>query len=217
MKLQLALDFMTVEQAIRMIGLTRDYVDIFEVGTPLLLREGVSAIRRIRRAYPYLRILGDAKIVDGGFEEARMLFEAGANIVTVLAAASEGTLLAVARAAEECEGEVAADLIASSDPVAAIGCLVKAHIGTVCVHRPSDSGSWQLENSRLLSELSAKKPRLRIMVAGGIGVETVPSILPIAPEIVVVGRSIVASSDPAGAARAIHDAMGLDSSSRSER
>lgn len=212
MMLQLALDFVTIDQAMQLIELTRKSVDIFEVGTPLLLREGIAAVRRIRRAFPDLRLLADAKIVDGGYQEARMLFEAGANMVTVLAAASDQTLQAVQAAAGECRGEVAADLIASRDHVKAIESLAKARIGIVCVHRPADSGAWEIENSHLLAEVSKTTPRLRIMVAGGISVATIPSILPIAPEILVVGGSIANSTDPGSAARDIRAAMQLGGS-----
>jgi 3-keto-L-gulonate-6-phosphate decarboxylase len=50
------------------------------------------------------------------------------------------------------------------------------------------------------------------MVAGGISVATIPSILPIAPEILVVGGSIANSTDPGSAARDIRAAMQLGGS-----
>jgi 3-hexulose-6-phosphate synthase len=205
--LQLALDFVEMDQALRLVEQTERYVDIVEVGTPLLLREGIQAIRRIRTAYPHIRLLADAKIVDGGYDEARMLFEAGANLVTVLAVASPETLRAVHSAAVECGGQVAADLIASVQLAGAIEAVTAAGIDIICAHRAVDRGAWEVENSRVLEEIVRNNRPMKIMVAGGIGLETIPSILPIAPDIVVVGNSIVKAKDPADAAQRIGNAL----------
>ena len=210
MELQLALDFVEMERALDLIARTERSIDIFEAGTPLLLREGAGAVRKMRASRPGIRILADAKIVDGGYGEAKMLFDAGADLVTVLAVASTETLVAVQKAAEESGGTVVADMIASADPAADLPRLSDAGIGVACVHRPADSGSWKAENSRLLEEVAGSARaggRLRIMVAGGISLETVVSILPLSPQIVVVGGSIVNAKDPAQAADELRRAL----------
>lgn len=207
MLLQVALDFLTIDEALRLIEKTAPHADIFEIGTPLLLREGRKAVSSIHAAFPEIHCLADAKIVDGGYEEAKMLFEAGAEIVTTLAVAAPQTLRLVKQAAREHGGRVAADLIASSDPLAAVEALEAAEIDIACIHRAADSGRWQLENSRLLEKLASKNRSLEIMVAGGIGLDTISSILPLAPDIVVVGGSIVNDADPAEAARRIREAI----------
>jgi len=206
MLLQIALDFVSLEEALRLIERTSRYADIFEVGTPLLLREGRNAVSTIHEAFPEVHLLADAKIVDGGYGEAKMLFDAGAEIVTVLAVASPQTLRLVKRAAREHGGRVAADLIASSDPVATVDVLAAADIDVVCVHR-ADSGTWKVENSQMLEQISSQGRSMEIMVAGGIGIETIPSILALRPDIVVVGGSIVEAADPSEAARRIRAAL----------
>lgn len=206
MDLQLALDFVTMEEALTLIDRSERFVDIFEVGTPLLLREGTAAVRLIRALHPAARILADAKIVDGGYGEAKMLFDAGADIVTVLAVAPKETLAAVQSAAKECGRTVAADMIASSDPAADLHGVSAAGIEILCVHRAVDSGAWEVENSQVLSEIIASvrtRGDLRVMVAGGVSLQTISSILPLEPDIVVVGGAITGATDPAQAAESL--------------
>ncbi|SQC44233.1 putative hexulose 6 phosphate synthase [Klebsiella pneumoniae] len=61
MKLQLALDELTLPEALVFIDKVVDDVDIIEVGTPFLIREGVNAIKAIKEKYPHKEVLADAK------------------------------------------------------------------------------------------------------------------------------------------------------------
>lgn len=206
-ELQLALDFVDLSTALSLVEQTREHIDIFEIGTPLLLREGLDAVAAVHEAYPRLQILADAKIVDGGYGEATMLFEAGADIVTVLAVAAPQTLALVTKAARERGGRVAADLIASADPTETAAALAAANVDIICVHRAADSGGWLPENSEVLGAVSNRGSKVKIMVAGGIGLDTLPAIRRLAPDIVVIGGSIVGAPDPAAAARKMREAL----------
>lgn len=64
MKLQLALDELTLPEAMVFMDKVVDDVDIIEVGTPFLIREGVNAIKAIKEKYPHKEVLADAKIMD---------------------------------------------------------------------------------------------------------------------------------------------------------
>src|SRR5690349_14058031 len=68
-RLQLALDG-TLEQAVTVLDLVAPYVDIVELGTPLLYREGIRAAAHIHHLYPDMTLLADMKIMDAGEEEA---------------------------------------------------------------------------------------------------------------------------------------------------
>ena len=48
MKLQLALDG-DLQSSIAVLDATKTYIDIAEIGTPLIYREGVWAVRELRR------------------------------------------------------------------------------------------------------------------------------------------------------------------------
>jgi 3-hexulose-6-phosphate synthase len=98
MFVQLALDFIEMENAVGLVRRVSGLVDIVEVGTPVILRDGVGAVRRLHEAFPGLRILADLKIADGGTFESSLAFHAGASIVTVLATAADETVQDAVRA-----------------------------------------------------------------------------------------------------------------------
>src|SRR5207237_10307963 len=105
MRLQLAIDTQTLSEAEALVSRVRDLVDLVEVGTPLMIREGVGAVRRVRAVFPGLTRVADLTIADGGHFEATLGFEAGARIVTVLAAAAAETIRDAVRAGPEPGGE----------------------------------------------------------------------------------------------------------------
>lgn len=84
MKLQLALDELPLDEALALTEKLRQYVDIIEIGTPFVIAEGMNAVRIFRQHFPEKEILSDEKIMDGGYFESKLAFDAGANYVTAL-------------------------------------------------------------------------------------------------------------------------------------
>ena len=54
MKLQVAMDLLTVEDALELAGKVAEYVDIIELGTPLIKAAGLSAVTAVKAAHPGL-------------------------------------------------------------------------------------------------------------------------------------------------------------------
>ena len=52
MKLQIALDDVTLEQALALLEQVGDDVDIVEVGTPFMMEYGMEPVRRIKERFP---------------------------------------------------------------------------------------------------------------------------------------------------------------------
>ena len=90
--LQLALDYITLPPAIVMAARTAPYIDIFEIGTPLCKAAGLEAIRSVREVCPNNLILADFKTPDVGGLEAKMAFDAGADLMTVIGGAPMATV-----------------------------------------------------------------------------------------------------------------------------
>lgn len=83
MKLQIALDLDSLDKAIAMAEKVYGIVDIIELGTPLMLKEGTRAVGEMKRRFPKALILADMKIADGGYMEARFAADEGADIAIV--------------------------------------------------------------------------------------------------------------------------------------
>ena len=57
MKLQLALDDLTWEEAMQLMDKVGDQVDIIELGTPFLMEYGMEAVRQFRERFPEHELL----------------------------------------------------------------------------------------------------------------------------------------------------------------
>ena len=79
MKLQLALDDLSLEQAIALAERVRDYIDIIEAGTPLIYGYGMEAVRALKARFPEKQVLADMKIMDSGAWETEEAMAAGAE------------------------------------------------------------------------------------------------------------------------------------------
>ncbi len=90
--LQIALDSIDIDDVFRVAELVQGYVDILEIGTVLLKKEGIRIIEKMKRLYPETLICADTKTVDLGKLEAQVMFEAGVDLITVCGLASEATI-----------------------------------------------------------------------------------------------------------------------------
>lgn len=206
MRLQLALDMLDTESALRAAQATHPYIDIIEIGTPLIKHEGLGVLRALRAAFPEKPILVDLKTMDVGRYEADFCFEAGADYVTVLGVADDATIEGALASARAHGKEAVVDLINVQDKPArarAVAALGARYVG---VHSGIDQ---QNKGESPLADLRAVRAAvdIGIAVAGGIGPNSLAEIKAAAPDIIVVGGAITVAADPAGAARALRHAM----------
>ena len=75
MKLQLAIDLEDVQGAIALIEKTKDSIDIFEYGTPLVINFGLEGLQKIRETFPDITLLADLKIMDVASYEVGQAFK----------------------------------------------------------------------------------------------------------------------------------------------
>lgn len=101
MKLQAALDTLTLDECLELLEETKGYIDIAEVGTPFIIEEGMVPVRAIKENFDNIEVLADAKIMDAGEFEADKCFEAGADIVTVLGVSNDETIEGCVRSAKK--------------------------------------------------------------------------------------------------------------------
>lgn len=103
MKLQLALDELKLEEALIFAEKVQEHVDIIEIGTPFVIDSGMEAVRRFKAKFPDKEILSDEKIMDGGYYESQLGFEAGAEYVTVLGVTDVATIKQCVKAGADFE------------------------------------------------------------------------------------------------------------------
>src|SRR5690606_21681765 len=116
-KLQVAIDLLTTSDAIALATKVAPYIDIIELGTPLIKSEGLRAITAIKEAFPDKLVLADLKTADAGELEADIAFKAGADYVTVLGTSDDSTIVGAVKAAKAHGKGIVVDTIGSPDRV----------------------------------------------------------------------------------------------------
>src|ERR1700739_1868807 len=115
MKLQVAIDLLSTTDALTLLHKVGPYVDIIELGTPLVKLEGLSVVKYIKAAYPDKLGFADLKTMDTGELEADLAFNAGADIMTVLGSAGDSTILGAVKSGKAHGKAVVADMIGVAD------------------------------------------------------------------------------------------------------
>jgi 3-hexulose-6-phosphate synthase/6-phospho-3-hexuloisomerase len=115
---QISLDVTNIQEAIETAEMAvRAGVDWLEAGTPLILAEGLRAIRELRTRFPTTPIVADLKTMDGGYLEAEMMAKAGANFVVVMGRAHPETIKVVCKAGKDYGIGVMGDNLGCADMV----------------------------------------------------------------------------------------------------
>ena len=207
MKLQVAFDLQSSDEILNFMEKNGDLIDIIEIGTPLIIKEGLKSVLKIKKKFPKQTVLADLKIMDAGLLEAQIGFDAGADIVTVLGLASTKTLNGVKQAVVKNEKEVMVDMINHPCPENKWNELKNMEMGLCCLHTANDDtkdGETPLNDLERFYNLHGGK---NIAVAGGINPDMIRKINSFHPEIVIVGGYIANSRNQRDALEEIHQAM----------
>lgn len=202
-KLQLALDDITLEDALCLLSEIHEYIDIVEAGTPFVLQYGMHAIRMIKSAFPQLSVLCDGKIMDAGGYEAEEMFAAGADYITVLALTDDSTITACVQAASAHCGKVMADMICVPDPASRAKELEALSVDIIAVHTGVDRQAMGHTPLKDLAMLKQAVSSASVAVAGGITLQTLDEYLALSPDIIIIGGGIIKQKDRSHAARKI--------------
>ena len=115
MKLQVAIDLLSTCNALTLLNKIAPYVDVIELGTPLIKQEGLSVVKYVKAAYPEKLVFADLKTIDTGESEADLAFDAGADIMTVLGLAGDNTIVGAVKSGKKHKKSVVADMIGVKD------------------------------------------------------------------------------------------------------
>lgn len=207
MKLQLAIDELTLPEALEALKKIHPYIDIVEVGTPFLIDAGREAVRQIKATYPQLEVLCDAKIMDAGAYEAQLAYDAGSDYVTVLGITDNLTIKGCVEQAQKQARQVMVDLICVENFAERVPIIEALGVDIIAVHTGADqqqAGRTPLED---LKELKQYTKDVQVAVAGGINAETIEDYVALDPDIVIVGSGILKADDPLKEVKDIKAAM----------
>lgn len=203
----MALDFLELSRAMMVAqAAVAGGADILEVGTPLIKSEGLDAVRKLREAFPGVTILADMKTMDAGKIEAEAAANAGANIMTVLGAATESTIRECVEAGKHYGIKVAVDLLGLADPVAFASRAAEWGVDWLDVHCAIDAQMQGEDPLELLRQVRSAT-ELTLAVAGGINSETAAGAVAAGADVVIVGGAITKSVDPQAATETIRQVL----------
>ncbi|MBN2097408.1 MAG: orotidine 5'-phosphate decarboxylase [Candidatus Omnitrophica bacterium] len=207
--LQLALDFINLNRALKVAeAAVKGGVDWLEAGTPLIKSEGLDAVRELRKRFPKVTIVADMKIMDVGRIETEAAAKAGANVVCVLAAASDSTIRECVLAAKNYGAKIEADLIEIKEREVDQRAkeVEKLGVDYIGVHCAIDE---QMQGKDVFSKLRkvAQAVKIPVAAAGGINSQTATRAVKSGAGIIIVGGAITKAQDPRQAARRIKTAI----------
>lgn len=203
MKLQLALDTPDLTHELELAGRVAAYVDLIEAGTPLLIREGIRAVRELRRRHRGRPIVADIKVIDAGEPIAELAFAAGATVVTVLGNASDELIERVVLSARRYDGQVMADSLAVPNITERAHQLRELGVNSLCVNRRGFKPAKDLNQEGRISQIAELigKIELPVYLAGGIDVAELALLCELPLAGVIVGAAIAKAPFPVEAAK----------------
>ncbi len=199
MKIQLAIDRVSLEQANRLAKKIGPFVDIVEVGTSLIKEFGMSSVISVKHSCPNTAVLADLKTMDEGAYEFKCAYRSGADIATVMGSASLSTISVCAQVAREERREYMVDLM--EVPVEKTSVLIKKFPDAIfCVHLPTDRHDIDLKD--LIGQIRLPlKDAKRLALAGGITPDVMEQLNRSRFEIAIVGGAITKVQNPVKSAQ----------------
>ena len=208
MKLQVAIDRVSLTTAVQLARKLDGIADIVEFGTSIIKDYGFYEIKAANVNLKHSLLLLDTKTNDEGQYEFEQGFKAGADILTVMGTADPETLASVYEIAEQKNREVLIDLMGMSNN--SILEIAKFPNAIYNLHNSHDAG----KNTNLINLVSNFKkdfPTIRnIAVAGSIDLEQAKE-LAVQNEVqeVIVGSKIVQANNPVNEASKFKEIINL--------
>jgi 3-hexulose-6-phosphate synthase/6-phospho-3-hexuloisomerase len=191
------LDVETIDEALELAqGAVRAGIDWLEAGTPLILGEGLDAVRALRQHFPRHPIVADLKTMDGAGLEAAMMLKAGATHVVIMSQAHWASMKEMVKVARQLGGEVMADLLNAPDKAAAAKQMEELGADWIIVHTGYDERRY-VNGLSPLNDLPAVLETVDIPVqaVGGLTIEQAVESVKMGASSLVIGAPLAIQAD----------------------
>jgi 3-hexulose-6-phosphate synthase/6-phospho-3-hexuloisomerase len=213
--LQVALDLLSIEDALTISEeAMAGGVEWLEVGTPLIKNHGMTAVKRIKGAFPDCTVVADMKTMDAGDIEVEMAAKNGAGVVAILGLASDFTIKRAVNQAKAHDVAIMADLIGVEEKAKRAHELEALGVDYVLVHTSIDVQKVKMERvDASIKEIKKLKKKIKvpIAVAGGIGEDTIGPLRGAGAEIFIVGSALTKAKDVTKTSRELCKLAGVKS------
>ena len=201
--LQIALDTISLEDAFHILGNGLDKtVDIIEVGTLLLLGEGLRAVDIIRSIYPQKMLVADFKCIAPHF--GTEILKHNPNFVTVLSKAEMQVPKLICEEAlkRDMGQQVQIELYDQNPTHNNILTWQQMGVSHIIYSRPrSRKGPWDMDDRDDIDALC--KMGVKVTVTGGMTYEDLDILAGLPIFAIICGRSVRNAPDPAAEASRI--------------
>lgn len=194
---QIALDYATIEEALAMakIGVAAG-VDWLEIGTPLIISQGLSPIGQMVRAFPNYPVLADYKTMDSGGKNVHRTKGQGGHIMTVCANAPDETVKAAVAASKETDIAVVVDTIGVKNQAARAKQCEEWGVHSIYLHYGADQRAHDAsqDSTQWLDEVLAA-----VTIPVGVGcfdVEDAVRAVQRGAQLVAIGHPVITGPRP---------------------
>ena len=192
-KVQVSIDLTTIEEALPIAEVAvRAGVDWLEAGTPLILGEGLHAVRALHERFPDKPIVADLKTMDAGYLEAEMMAKAGASFVVVMGVAHPATIKAAVRCKQDYPVQIMGDIMCAPDKVACARMMEDLGVDYIIAHTGYDERHEEIGASPLdYLEDVVRAVTIPVQAVGGLSVEQAVNMPKLGAPLVVIGAPLV--------------------------
>jgi 3-hexulose-6-phosphate synthase/6-phospho-3-hexuloisomerase len=195
--IQIALDYATIEEAIAMakIGIQAG-IDWLEIGTPLIVSQGVAPIGHMVRAFPDFPVLADYKTMDSGWKNVERTATQGGHVMTVCAGAPDETVRSAIAESKKCGVWVVVDTIGVKDQASRARQCAQWGAHMIYLHYGADQRKADAthDSTQWLAEVQRA-----VDIPIGVGcflAEDGVRAAAMGAELIAIGHPVISSTDP---------------------